>query len=510
MIDVNTLDVSDLAYQCIFPRLNVPDYFSDLDYRHKIQELTRNFIGGFCIFGGTRETVLLLTDELQLLAPIPLLFCADFEYGLKMRLEDGGEYPHAMAVGKTKNPTNAYLVAKAIATEAKSIGVNWNLAPVCDINSNKENPIINIRSYGESVDEVNHFINEYIRGTQEKNVMACAKHFPGHGDTNVDSHMSLPIINKSKEELESLEIKPFISAINQGVKSVMVAHLGLPQIDENTLPSTLSSKLIRDYLIDTLGFDWLIVSDALDMNALKSFSRDEEPGLSAKKAGCDVLLIPENPESLVEAIVKEAHSDSNFQVNLKDSCTKILQAKRWCGLFKGYHNSERVDTLQLSKDALRIAYNAINIEGDKKLIPIGDDARLAAFAIIQDSMDKPVELFNMLSQALENDIDFGFIDSNITDEQVANFREDTSDADLIILPVFIKSLAYHGSVAITENISNAVRRISAGRPVITLFLGSPYVSDSLKADLNIFTYSDSMPSLAAAVMVLTGRNLEFL
>ena len=247
MIRLQDWQNEKLAAKCVFPRLTTERFFSDSEYKSEIVKLIILGVGGFCIFTGTDDEVGRMTEELQLSAEIPLLFCADFEHGLPMRLQGGTAFPHAMALGIADNPEVTEQIGRAIAVESRTIGVHWNLSPVCDINSNPKNPIINIRSFGENKEIVTKHSLSYISGTQSEKVLACAKHFPGHGDTDVDSHLALPVLRKSIKEIEDLELKSFEAAIKNGVKSIMVAHLAIPAIDESNTPASLSENIIQNF-----------------------------------------------------------------------------------------------------------------------------------------------------------------------------------------------------------------------------------------------------------------------
>ena len=203
----------ELAAQIIFPRLNILDYLSNPDYKSKITQLVAEGIGGFCIFGGNIEENIKVTNELQIFAELPLLFCGDFENGISMRLSEGTEFPHSMALGSVNNLDYTRKQASFIAQEAKAIGANWNLSPVADINNNPNNPVINIRAFGKTNDLVANHALAYIEGTQNEKVLASAKHFPGHGNTEINSHLEMPVLNISREKIFSNDLIPFVNAI---------------------------------------------------------------------------------------------------------------------------------------------------------------------------------------------------------------------------------------------------------------------------------------------------------
>jgi beta-N-acetylhexosaminidase len=509
--NIESLTNRRLAAQCIFGRISADEYFLDEEYKKEILRLVNEGIGGFCVFSGTKEETSKMLTELQRRASIPLLFCADFENGLTMRLKNGTDFPHAMALGKADNTEMTYQLAKAIALEAKAIGFNWNLAPVCDINSNPKNPIINIRSFGENSEIVEKHSLAYIQGTQDENVIACAKHFPGHGDTSVDSHLSLPVLNKSKEELFSLELKPFINAINNGVRSIMISHLSVPSIDGSGLPASLSPELISRFLKHELNFKGLIITDALDMQAItKSFSVAESID-KVFSAGADIALLPVDCFEAIGALEKMISKDENLKTQIKNSIKKIIKEKEWCGLFEKKPKIEKISfsSEKHEKLALKAANAALTIEGDKSLIPIKEKVIIAGFAVIQDDdIDSASMFFRILAQALDNDCDFAYIDEDISTEQLQTMKDGVKDADIIIFALFYKAKAYKGNAGVSSNLRDILNELSAGKKSVIVLFGNPYIKDEILADTFILTYSDSLPSIAASIVTLSGRQLN--
>lgn len=501
-------NIEDIAAQCVMPRLDIGRYVNEDDYNTEIKQLAADGIGGFCIFSGGLKDTQRAIAELQMNAKIPLIFSADFEYGLPMRLTNGTEFPHAMALGKAGRPDRTAAVAKAIAKEAIALGVNWNLAPVCDVNSNVENPIINIRSFGEKRDVVEKHLVEYIKASQEQKALACAKHFPGHGDTSVDSHLELPVLKHDRERIESLELRPFKKAIKAGVKSIMTGHLSVPALDESGLPASLSKPIITGILKEELGYNGLILTDALDMKAISDNYPGGKAAVMALSAGNDIALLPENPREAIEALIHEAEKDDGFKHQLIFSANKLLREKKLAGLYSWrasdmdvkYYFSEH------EKIALEAAFGAVKISGLQRNIPLPEDKKIAGFAFIQGEDMKPGTLFfNFLAQATQNDCQFGFIDQNISDKDVADFKKEIEEAEIILFAFFIRAKAYAGSVALPDNIKKAMAELSEGKSSISVFMGSPYISDEIESDALIYTYTDALPGIAAAIMKLSGR-----
>lgn len=504
---------AELAKQCIMPRLDTDKFFSDKEYEKQINQLAADGIVGFCVFGGTMDKVAKMTELLQLSASIPLLFSSDFEHGLPMRLEDGTSFPHALALGINNKPEDTFKIAKAIATECKSIGIHWNFAPVCDVNSNPKNPIINIRSFGTEPEVVCRHSEKYIAGLQGEGIIACAKHFPGHGDTSVDSHIELPIINKTEDELAEPELTPFINAINCGVKSIMAAHIALPKIDSSGLPASLSPVLITDLLRTKFAFNGLVVTDALDMKAISDNYPNGKASLMCIEAGADIALIPPDTEESIRAISEEANINPVFRQKLIISVKRIIDAKRKANLFTSgmVLNQEKMQYFPShEKLALKAATGAVSINGNKELLPIKEDSQIACYAVLQtQDIDQASRFFNILSQAIENDMDFGYIDSEIKSEQINEFAEMTKDADVVIFAYFYRARAYQGSITIDEELKSKLRTLSMGKKVISLLFGNPYLEKEIESNANITLYSDSVASLAASVLALSGKKIEF-
>ncbi len=513
MINLEKLTAKQLAAQCIMPRLSVNLYFEDERYKSLIDKLTADGIGGFCLFKGTIEQTQRLTSELQSKAEIPLIFAADFEFGLPMRLSGGTAFPHAMALGKTGDINKTFAIAQLIAREAKAVGVRWNLAPVCDVNSNRDNPIINIRAFGENVEVTGLHSASYIKGTQEEGVIACAKHFPGHGDTATDSHIALPVLNHSINKLNEVEFKPFERAIRNGVRSIMAGHLVVAALDDSLTPASLSAKMIDGILRKQMGFDGLILTDALDMKAIADNYTSGLASCMAINAGNNIALMPENPFEALKDMTDLAEKDKGFLDKLANSAKKIIAEKKWCGMipyrenfdaekFKGYIEHEKI--------ALAVASSALDLDIKKNILPISQSDQFAGFAFLQKDEDfqSASMFFTLLGQAVENDCDYGFINEDIGQNDLEQLKIGIGDARLIIFAFFNKGRAHAGNIDIPKRYSEIVKELSGGRDVVAIFFGNPYIADKIEFDYSIKTFSDSLASIAASVLVLSGRSLE--
>jgi len=290
-------------------------------------------IGGIVVSSGNVDETAAVINELQKNSKVPLLVGADFENGLGMRMNATNSFPHSMAVGSTYNPDFAYQTGKATAIEALMLGVNFNFAPVADINNNSENPVINLRSYSEDKNLVTDFCKAYVEGSIEGGVIAAAKHFPGHGNTKIDSHNELPVINGSKEYLSENELQPFIELIENNIPSIMIGHLNVPAFEaDKDIPASLSYNIVTKLLKEKLGFKGLIITDALDMKAVTKYYSNSEACIKAFKAGNDILLMPPSIRDGITAIYEAVKKGEITESRLNESVRKILSAKRWLKL----------------------------------------------------------------------------------------------------------------------------------------------------------------------------------
>ncbi len=289
-------------------------------------------VGGVILLGGSAAEVGVRTQHLQLLAKYPLLMAADIEEGVGQRFSGATWFAPPMALGDIAQrdlPLALNLAKKmgaSIAQEAVAIGLNWLLAPVVDVNNNRDNPVINVRAFGETAETVARLTSAFIAGTQAFPVLTSAKHFPGHGDTATDSHLSLPVINHDFERLRELELVPFVQAIAAGVDSIMTAHLQIPSLDPD-YPATLSKMTLSGFLRRDLGFEGLIVTDALVMDAIAQQYGAAEATVLAVAAGADILLMPADVEGAIAAVCTAVESGRIAEASILRAVERIWRAK---------------------------------------------------------------------------------------------------------------------------------------------------------------------------------------
>ena len=425
-----------------------------------------------------------LVNNLQGRARVPLLVGADFERGTAMRLEEGTSFPQAMAVAATGNPEDAYTMGKITALEGRAAGVPLIFAPVADVNSNPANPVINIRSFGEDPERVAAFAAAFVRGVQENGGLATAKHFPGHGDTDVDSHLALPTVKGDLARLESVELLPFRAAIRAGASAVMTGHLAVPALEPDArLPATLSEKITTGTLRREMGFEGLVVTDDLDMGGLSSEYSPAEIAVRAILAGSDVLLAPPEPDAALAGLREAATSGRLPLARIDEAVTRILRAKARLGLYES--SSVNLDALaaivgrpEFTRAAQDIADRGVTLLRDTaRALPLDSTrpTRALLVAVAGDPDRLPAE-------ALEREIR-ARVDSLQTlryDTRYSNIDQLKLPAaesyDVMILAISVRTADRKGIPSLTPDQSAPVHRLLAtDKPVVVTCFGSPYL-----------------------------------
>jgi beta-N-acetylhexosaminidase len=514
------------------------------DFKELRRQVEKNHIGGIILFRGPIYESVHLVNRMQQFARVPLIISADLEAGSGMRFEDAPNFPWNMAVGATGNPDFARRQGALTAREARALGVQQIYAPVADVNNNAANPVINVRSFGEDPAEVARFVSAFIEGAQSGGVIATAKHFPGHGDTATDSHRGLPVINVARERLEAVELVPFRAAIRAGVGAIMSAHIGLPQVDptqvsplprdsivrpayaeqevltENAvLPGTLSPVVLGGLLRHDLGFDGIVVTDALDMSGLTIYFKQGEAGVRAVLAGADLLLKPGDPDAVMRGLLEAVKSGRLTEQRIETSARKILAAKYDLGLVKQRITPlEDIDYVVGGTDALKladeIAAHAVTlVRDDARLIQDGKSLRPGArlFVLgITNGEDRGFVANQFLSQLarLGSRAETVVLDGRSTEDEIKDAVERAGKADVIIAAMYgrVRSGAAN-SVGLPERAEKALNNlIKSKTPVVGISFGNPYLlQDFPKLQTYFVAYGD-MPSLQrAAARALLGQ-----
>ena len=350
-------------------------------YEEQVSDLIKKYnIGGICVFQGSPVKQAEVMNRMQAQAQTPILMCIDAEWGVGMRMIDSVlPLPRQMMLGAMQDGNIVYEYGRLVGEQCKRVGIQVNYAPVVDVNNNPNNPVINDRSFGEDKYKVADFGIQYMRGMQDVGVMACAKHFPGHGDVDVDSHYDLPVINKSLQQLDSLELYPFKKIFDAGVGSVMIAHLYIPAIDNTANRATsLSPQNIQVLMKERLGFNGLTFTDALEMQGVKKFFPDGEASVQSLVAGNDMLCLPGDVPLAIEKIKEAIKAGRLSWVDIEIHCKKVLEAKYQYGL----HQYQPINTINLTADLntgipemrRMVAENAITLalKTDDSFFPLND------------------------------------------------------------------------------------------------------------------------------------------
>jgi len=488
--------------QMFMPELRVARYISDAAYSEQIRSYVTHFgVGGFIIFEGTLETIRQVTGELQSLSETPLFFSADLEPGLSSasaRIADGTSFPHAMAIGRT-TPEMCELAAAAIAEEARSAGININFAPVCDVNNNPLNPIINIRSFGETPQEVSKFANAFIKGTKSKGVMAVAKHFPGHGDTEKDSHLELPRLTFPRARFDELEFVPFIEAIKSGVGGIMIAHLLAAALDE-TYPATLSRIIVHDLLRNELGFTGLTFTDALIMHAIADAYTPSHAAMHAVIAGCDVLLMPEEIEFSIHAMARESAKDVVLHSAIKQANERISYGKSVLPILGSpLSQSQRQEHEDISKKIVR---DSISITTSLKIAKTSNIIEIdytKDISVVLAGSDKEVGNMNYAQSKINEIVDKNGLKVKLYTNDLTELK---TNPTTLILMIFNRVTSYQGNLGDTEKFAELAKAClaSGSENIIGVSLGNPYIWHNLsKLPTIINCFSNSRVSIDAVI-----------
>jgi beta-N-acetylhexosaminidase len=490
---------------------------SDRDYILLSRLASEGKIGGIMFLKGDVISAGMFANHLQSVSAVPLLVSADMERGLAMRLDGATTFSPAMAIAATGDPALAASMAKIVATEAKAVGIHQNYAPTVDLNINPANPVINTRSFGDRIPLAIAMSAAIIDGLQSNGVVATAKHFPGHGDVTVDSHLALPVLQGDRQRLDDYELKPFKAAIAQGVLSVMVGHLAVPKLTGTLEPASLSKTIVTDLLRQELGFKGLIVTDALNMKALNDGRSLPEICVKAVEAGNDILLFPVDPE-LAHKSVTAAVENGNIPVSrIDDSVRRILQVKRWLGL----DQKKLVDLTQLqdhvsseesNQIAEKIAEDAVTLIRDRdRMLPIRMQINGPVVDIILN--DKPgEELGNRFAEKLSMDyavIHF-HLDPSSRDKVFRNASEITRTASAIILTTGIQAYSRSGPSKLSSRQIDFVRSLSTlvpqGTPIVFISFGTPYILNAFpEIGTALCAYSENEYSEKSIIRVLKGE-----
>jgi beta-glucosidase len=485
----------------------------------QLQHLIQNLeVGGVILLGGSAGELSLRTQQLQNWAKIPLLIAADIEEGVGQRFGGATWFPPPMAISAValKNLAQAELYAAEMgattAKEALAIGINWVLAPIVDVNNNPQNPVINVRAFGETPEIVSKLGSAFIKGAQSYGVLTTAKHFPGHGDTAVDSHIDLPVLRHTPPRLAEIELPPFQAAIASGVDAIMSAHLLLPAWDAE-LPATLSRLVLTELLRDSMKFEGLIVTDALIMGAIANrYGADEAP-VMAVEAGADILLMPVNPETAIQAVCDAVKSGRISGDRIHASVERIWKAKAKVSSPSSPHLHQLAEPKALNTVA-NILLDSQQVGGALPLSLKPDDGvrRLRNLIVVDDLLGS--DFLGRNTPAVTVPRQLGY-ELQFVDRNTPQFKEEAEQPHAskpTLLQVFIRGNPFRGSAGLTPVAADWFKRLlKTGNLQAMVIYGSPYVLQQFLPNLPfntpfVFSYGQMPQAQAIALDVLFAQS----
>lgn len=476
------------------------------DHVKEVTELVKKYnVGGLCFFQGGPVRQANLTNFYQSIAKTPLMIAIDGEWGLGMRLDSVINFPRQLMMGAVPNADLIYEFGKAVGDQCKRIGIHVNYAPDIDINNNPMNPVINDRSFGEDKYKVALYGIQYMKGMQDRGVMACAKHFPGHGDVTVDSHYDLPLINKSRAELDQLELYPFREIVKAGVGSMMIAHLSIPSIDSTTnLPTSLSVKNVTDLLRNELGYQGISFTDALEMQGVAKFFPKGEASVMSLIAGNDMLCLPGDvPGSIAK--VREAIKEGRLSWDdLNARVKKVLLAKYHLGLNKKQH----IDTTNIAADlnsrtqsiTKMLAEQALTLlrNNNGNLLPL----KTGKIAYVGIGIGKANTFATKLKE--QYNADLFFFDMKDSAAKASAILEQLKGYDAVVTGLHAFSRRPANRYGISQPALDLLERLQQPNQ-ITFVFGNPYAIQFLCNAQNLVAcYEDDVITQEAAARLLTG------
>lgn len=479
--------------------------------REILKTVKERKIGGLIFFQGGPGRQAALINEYQEASDVPLLIAMDAEWGLGMRLDSTISYPYQMALGAVRNNELIYKMGADLAQQMKRAGVHVNFAPVVDVNNNPSNPVINYRSFGEDKNNVAAKGIAYMRGLQDGNVLATAKHFPGHGDTDTDSHYALPQITHGRERLDSLELFPFRELIKSGIGGIMVAHLNIPALDSSRLPSTLSRPIITDLLKKELGFTGLIVTDAMNMRGVTA---SRAPGIADKDAivaGNDILEFTEDVARTIDEVRKAIRQGLISQDEIDLKCRKMLALKEWVGLDK----RRRIDTENLTQDLLAPRYKLLRrdlvkasltvLKNDRSMIPLRelDTLRIASVSFGSSAMTTFQHTLGLYA-----DVKHFVIPADAGSIQIDSVRKQLDNFNMIIGGIHDNAVRPLNRLDFSAEVLSFLTDLSVRKSFVLAVFKNPYVLSRItgveRTDALVVAYQDDPETESLTAQLIFG------
>lgn len=482
-------------------------------WNNMVEAVAMHKVGGVMFFSGDIYDQAAVTNRLQQLAEIPLWVSQDMEFGAAMRIRQATYLTPAMGIAATGNPLFAYHKGRITGLEAKAMGIHQVYAPVLDINNNPLNPVINIRSFSENADTVALYGLAFADGVRDAGLLSTAKHFPGHGDTEVDSHADLPVLLFEYDRLKKMELVPFQAAVDAGIPSIMTGHIALPLVAENEFyPATLDPFLIHSLLRDTLSFDGLIVTDGMGMRGIRNYFPAGEAAVLAVKAGVDQILLPANLTEALDAVELAVLAGKITEERIDQSVRRILSLKEEHGLFDAPPMVDmellpyKIGTREYRLLADRIAQESITVLKNEELLPLVPANHEQVLVLNVSDGRRPVNdyLSRELGTQFENLTTKSYYPGLCLTDSLDIIRA-FKESDLVILVT-------HMGIRTADIISLEMKSIplfnelsSGDRNLIALSLGSPYVLNHLShANVHMLAWSTNPRQQRAAALALLG------
>jgi beta-glucosidase-like glycosyl hydrolase/CubicO group peptidase (beta-lactamase class C family) len=504
----NSLTMEQRVAQLICMRANQPDkpFYEDV-----AKYIKKYNIGGVCFFRAEADAQVKQTNDWQAIAQTPLMVAIDAEWGLAMRVKNTIAYPYQMTLGAVNDNELIYRMGAQIAEQCQRMGIHVNFAPVADVNSNAANPIIGMRSFGENPQTVGEKATSYALGMQSKGLITTMKHFPGHGNTATDSHLTLPTVTRTMEEVQGIELAPFRYMIENGVNGAMVGHLYFPAIEKvKNTSSSLSYGVVTELLKEDMGFEGLIFTDGLDMKGVSETVRQDSVPYVSFMAGNDVLILPTNVPFAIKTIKAAAERDPKAAERLEESCKKILRYKYRAGL----NHYKPAPTANLMTDLKKQEYKDLRqqlyeeavtvLRNENEVLPLATNKKIAVVTIGNTKND----VYSGLADKGLNIKSFVVGKENIA-EKSAEWLKALESYDLVVVSIEKTSMFANKNYGITEATVSFFNRLVAQNDVILNLFACPYALDLFRINNSvkglIVAYQDEVPAVNAVVKVLTGE-----
>ena len=515
---MNDMSLKEKIAQMIMVRVRSDYYSSDNYYKKEIEKwIINKKVGGLITFDGNGNVHGMFNNHkyFQSISKIPLLIASDLERGAGQQMKGATLFPSNMAISATGDPYNAYLQGQITAKEAKALGIHIIFAPVLDVNNNPKNPIINLRSYSDDSNIVSDFGIQFIKGIQEQGLYACPKHFPGHGNTSIDSHASLPVINSTLSELEEIELKPFKNAVDNNVKMMMMAHIAVPSLDLSKKPASHSYEITTNLLIKNWKFDGLIITDGMEMGGITQEAWSGEAAIRAIEAGSDIILLPMDVDKTIDSIYDAVVSNRISEARINFSVSKILNSKFELNIFNDKFNFENMNSVVGSKENLiiadKIASSSITLVKDKNnLIPIKPERNKKIAHLILTDDDNGNQILSTIKSNINythGNVKNIFVNYDLSDLLIDDLIKRLNIFDKIIVSTLVKiSSMNKGRSTLNSTHLKLIQKMSDNDlSFVVVSHGSPYLDDYSFIGTYICAYGYGSVSQTAVANAIFGR-----